>query len=172
MVRRRGAAPQVVGTHLHLSVSHTGNHVGVAVASRPVGLDVERVRPLDVEALAAVALSPAERDRLARDAVTLDDRAFLTIWVRKEAVLKAAGTGLAVDPRRLEVSPPSAAAGLLRADGLPHPARCWDLRDLAGPPGAVCALASLGPLADVRRCDGDRLLELAHATSGRVQRPA
>jgi phosphopantetheinyl transferase len=55
----------------------------------------------------------------------------LQIWVIKEAVLKASGSGLAVSPRRVTVSglpsagPPALAPAFL--DG--RPARVWAWRD-------------------------------------------
>jgi phosphopantetheinyl transferase len=40
------------GTHLHASVTHSGDLVGVALArTAPVGLDVERIAPVDVHRL-------------------------------------------------------------------------------------------------------------------------
>ncbi len=77
--------------------------VAVAVTDRGcVGVDVERIVPIDIdEHLCAVALTEQERAHVAT--ATDPVVAFLHLWCRKEAVLKALGTGLLVDPRRVDV---------------------------------------------------------------------
>lgn len=57
-----------------------------------VGVDVEAAGAAEFEGFDAVAVHPSESD---------DDRT--RTWVRKEAVLKACGVGLAVDPARLRL---------------------------------------------------------------------
>ncbi|MFI5693518.1 4'-phosphopantetheinyl transferase family protein [Kribbella sp. NPDC051586] len=83
---------------VELSVTHSGDLVGVAIADVPVGIDVEAVDPeLDVDAAARVALSPNEvRDLSGYDGIA-KAQAFTTYWTRKEAVLKATGEGLRGD---------------------------------------------------------------------------
>ncbi|OUE24568.1 4'-phosphopantetheinyl transferase family protein [Clavibacter michiganensis] len=81
---------------LHASVAHAGASVVVAVSAEgPIGIDAE------------------PRDREAPPGSTLAE------WVRVEAVLKADGRGLAVDPARVRSAPaPSDGDGLVaRIDG-------------------------------------------------------
>lgn len=64
-----------------------------------VGVDIEALRPIaDVAELATIHYTPAERGALA--ALEADsaafDHAFLTVWVRKEACVKALGEGLRI----------------------------------------------------------------------------
>lgn len=92
---------------LAVSVTHAGARVGVAVAhgSTPVldgagiGIDVsapsERATVVDV---AGSIVAPSERF-WARSA---DD--LVRLWVAKEAVLKAAGVGLSIDPSSVTLS--------------------------------------------------------------------
>lgn len=91
----RGPGARGPGT-LEFSLAHTGEVVGLAVASdRAVGLDLETVRPIaDPLGVAAVALPPSllaalssgsRRDRLL---------AFYRMWTDKEAVTKMQGHGL------------------------------------------------------------------------------
>lgn len=83
---------------IELSVTHSGDLVGVAVGDRAVGLDVERVDPgLDVDAVARVALTAAEMRELEGYDGIAKVRAFATYWTRKEAVVKATGDGLRGD---------------------------------------------------------------------------
>ena len=87
---------------LQLSLATRAGLVGVALASQPVGVDVERVEtqglpPLDV-------LHPAEREAL--DAIAPDARAlaFACLWAAKEAYVKALGTGFGRAPESFAVS--------------------------------------------------------------------
>lgn len=82
---------------LHTSRSYAGPVVAVAVSSAgPVGVDVEQVAAVAFPGFAGVALGPAERAG--------SDAARARAWTRKEAVLKAQGTGLRVDPRTVDVT--------------------------------------------------------------------
>ncbi len=90
---------------VELSVTHSGELVGVAVSDRPVGLDVEKVDPgIDVAGLAKVSLADQEIQSLEQ----YDDkaRAFTQYWTRKEAVVKASGDGIRTDLRTVVVSAP------------------------------------------------------------------
>lgn len=86
------------------NLSHTDGLTLVAVARTPVGIDVERLRPLaDALGLAHRFLAPAEAAAVAATGAAARDAAFLRAWTRKEAVLKASGHGLALDTRAIEV---------------------------------------------------------------------
>jgi 4'-phosphopantetheinyl transferase len=98
--------PQLVGTGLTASVSHSGDRAVVALMQDGrVGVDVEclgRTRWADVTSHVRAVSEPEPR--------THSD--FLRSWVRKEAVVKALGTGLRTDPRLVDVAPHSGFATL------------------------------------------------------------
>lgn len=100
---RQGVGP---GHNLHFSLSHAGDHALVALCNgHPVGVDLELFPahtslPDDL----TLHLSPAERETLARLPADQQPEAALRCWVRKEALLKACGTGLALPPAALSVS--------------------------------------------------------------------
>ncbi|MFD0369003.1 4'-phosphopantetheinyl transferase family protein [Streptomyces sp. NPDC127114] len=153
--------PYVEDASVEFSLTHSGERVAVAVTSgTPVGVDVERV-PEPVAELPLPVLSPAER--AVYDRVPEPERAaaFTAYWVRKEAVLKATGEGLRVDPARLTVAAPDRPAELLgwrgRAKAVrPHPpVRLYDLDAGEGYRGAV---ALLGPAHRIVRHDGGGVL--------------
>ncbi len=75
--------------------SHSGRWVLHAVADVEVGVDVERIRP-DFARLDDFLwiLSPEERAFALATVEPLRAAAFATIWVRKEAYVKALGEGL------------------------------------------------------------------------------
>lgn len=83
-----------------LSAAHSGDVVVAAVSDVGlVGVDVERVGAATFDSFADSVLTAGERRALA--AVPHDDQArwCAQVWTRKEALLKAAGRGLAVAPR-------------------------------------------------------------------------
>lgn len=102
---------------LEFSVSHSRGAIAVALAiGMEVGVDVEVPKPMPgrVERLAPRVLDPAslawfeslpQADSAARDSF------FYRQWVVREAVLKALGSGLTIDPRGLVVSPPGSVTG-------------------------------------------------------------
>jgi len=91
---------------LRFNLSHSGDIAVVAVATRhEVGVDVELVsRPRSPEALAPRVLSREELAELAVAGAPAEQRlAFLAAWTRKEAVLKASGTGIDRDLTAIDV---------------------------------------------------------------------
>ena len=79
----------------HFNLAHSGDLVLYAVTEREVGIDVERVRPLEnPEGLAKRFFSSTESEALQALPPTLRFKAFLITWVRKEAYVKARGEGL------------------------------------------------------------------------------
>lgn len=99
------------GHDVHVSVSHSGGFVGVALTEiAPVGIDVEAVTA-DLDDLVDVACHPDERSAI------VTSRDFTTVWVRKEAVLKAMGVGLRRDPATVVVTGPDEPAALRFVSG-------------------------------------------------------
>jgi phosphopantetheinyl transferase len=81
---------------LYFNVSHSGTWGLVAIASEPVGIDLEAIHPrIHVRSLVSTLLSPAERSawREIRPAEQLQQ--IVRLWVCKEALLKAMGLGIA-----------------------------------------------------------------------------
>jgi 4'-phosphopantetheinyl transferase len=98
-----GSAP--AGLLLSLSRSHgwallAAGPAGTAGAA--VGVDLERSSGVGFPGFDDVALTPAERQRLAALAPDEAMSWRAAAWARKEALLKARGTGLRVDPASVE----------------------------------------------------------------------
>lgn len=131
---------------LHLSISHAAD-VALFAFSRHsvVGIDVELIRPIP-EMCAIVQDCFSAREQVAWDRLPEDQRqeAFFHFWTRKEAVLKAMGTGLAFPPERVEVTcTPNEPARLLGIDDGEKRPREWSLAPLYPSTGYVGALAHL-----------------------------
>ena len=89
--------PELAGDNsLRFNLSHSGDLaiVGLAKAS-PVGVDVERIRPVhEVEGVARRFFRPEEADAVLARNGRERIRAFFRIWTRKESLLKLTGEGL------------------------------------------------------------------------------
>lgn len=132
-----------------VNISHSGALVLCAVtADRAVGVDVERIDRLDVSSLATTVLRQSERCFVGR-AVDESDaiRRFYQAWTLKEAVVKAVGCGLEVDPHEVgvEFAPPRVTFGppALR------PLTRWRLAFLRLPDGYVGACCATGEIASL-----------------------
>jgi 4'-phosphopantetheinyl transferase len=130
------------------SLTHAGDLVGVAVhPDGAVGLDVEQVRELgDLTAMAAHVCSPQES--------APDADAFFALWTRKEALLKAVGTGLATPMSAITLGP----AGVLAWTGDDAPRDPLWLADLRPAAGYHAAVAGTGTRPEITVERGDGLL--------------
>ncbi|MGN0235290.1 MAG: 4'-phosphopantetheinyl transferase family protein [Paludibacteraceae bacterium] len=81
-------------SQIHFSISHCKQAIAVAVADKPVGIDIETIRHPS-EALIEKTMNNQERLRIA--AADKPDEVFTALWTRKEAVLKCKGTGIVDD---------------------------------------------------------------------------
>jgi 4'-phosphopantetheinyl transferase len=81
---------------LEFNVSHSGRHALIAVSGSAVGIDVEEIHPnRDYLAIASRFYSAAELGSMLSLSEEKRIKLFFQYWTRKEATLKAAGTGLA-----------------------------------------------------------------------------
>lgn len=78
----------------YFNLSHSGHYVIMAQDSQPVGIDIERVRSVDIKAIEQF-FHTEERNYISQASDKID--AFYEIWVRKESFLKATGQGLTDD---------------------------------------------------------------------------
>lgn len=84
--------PYFVNSDYHFSISHTNHHAFCVLAKCPVGIDAEEAnRPVRL-ALAKRIFSPEEQAHFSR--CSDPQKAFLTLWVLKEAAAKCTGEGL------------------------------------------------------------------------------
>jgi len=90
---------------LHFNVSHCGDLALFAFADREVGIDVERIaQHTEMSRVAAHFFSPEEFLAFRQLAGAEQERFYFRTWVRKEAHLKATGSGLAVDPAKVSTA--------------------------------------------------------------------
>ncbi len=89
--------------HFNVSHSEAVALIGISDASE-IGVDIETLRPIsDAVSLAQSHFTPSELASYMASDDASKDMAFLCVWTRKEACLKAIGTGLSVAPSEIDV---------------------------------------------------------------------
>lgn len=83
--------PYIPGSPVAFNISHSGTFCACALGTSELGMDIEEIKPLDINDFNGV-LTEAEIKFIynSRDSLS----SFFTIWTRKEALIKAIGTGL------------------------------------------------------------------------------
>ena len=131
------------GADLRFNISHSGSVVALAVSvGVEVGVDVETEPPSDPASLAPIVLSTQELRAFEALPEALRPAAFVRCWTRKEALLKAAGTGLSSDPRLLTVGWGADPGGPV---AMPDSVVRFAVRDIAVPAGASGSVALAAP---------------------------
>ncbi len=100
-VRRAVTAPGA------MSLSHSRGHA-ICVSAPPgwrVGIDLEAIRPRDVDALTDWVCSSGERDALACLNGDAQQQLFYRLWTLKEAFIKAAGLDFPADMASVGLEP-------------------------------------------------------------------
>jgi len=135
--------PELESCAVRFSVSHSEHHAAIAVTQGcDVGVDIERDRPIDDRRLLArFIFSEQERDEFER--ANGNSRAFLNGWTRKEAFIKAHGSGMSLPLHQFSVSLDQPAR-LLRTDFDRGAVNQWTLDDLPVAEGFAAALALEG----------------------------
>ncbi|MFC5216521.1 4'-phosphopantetheinyl transferase family protein [Streptomyces coerulescens] len=128
---RPGPAPV-----LHFSLSHSSGRALVALATAPVGVDIQRMPSAQATEVCVRRLHPGERAELEELPQDRRGPAFGQLWARKEAYLKGIGTGLERPAHADYLGTP----GLGRWLRPPH----WTVLDLPGGPAHTAAVAVLG----------------------------
>lgn len=99
------------------NLSHSGRHALIGVShTHEIGVDVEELRRVsDAAAIAQGQFS--EQERLVVDVQPDDNQAsrvFLEVWTRKEACLKALGTGFSIAAKLVDAGIPTLASAVVR----------------------------------------------------------
>ncbi len=135
-------------TDVSFNLAHAEGVALIAVTiGRPVGVDVERVTDLDdAFDVAEICFAPAERRVLHAAPAAHVSATFFNCWTRKEAFIKAVGTGLSAPLQAFEVTlAPDTPARLCRVSGSARVAATWTMEALEPAPGYVGALAVRRP---------------------------
>jgi len=100
-----------------VSISHSGQRVALAIADgAPLGVDVEEIREAEVNDLARISFSAAERTAFALVPEPELRAAFFTYWSRKEAVVKTTGKGMSVPMSGFTLTPHDAPPSVVTSE--------------------------------------------------------
>ena len=142
--------PFLTGAHaqsgIEFNVSHSGDVFIYAVSrGRAVGVDVERKKEgMAVETIARRYFAPEEAHRLLEHAPP-EDRlpSFYRCWTRKEAYLKARGTGLTTGLHAFQVTfLPGVPPAMLHTEIEGEDPTDWRVFEVPVPDGYVAALVA------------------------------
>lgn len=95
--------PFVMGLAVEFNISHSGDIVVCAVDNKPVGIDIEKIRPMDLNVIQCIStekeIAYILGDNLNKDIsckITNDSvlSRFFEVWTLKEAYGKLKGTGI------------------------------------------------------------------------------
>lgn len=139
---------------LRFNISHCKASAVLAVSvGREVGVDVEVQIPEDFVDVARLVMTPCEHAALIALADSARPAAFLSSWTRKEALVKAFGAGLTIEPRLLDVGfGPNAPPRII---GPPQYPGVWSISGLVFRPEIPGAIAVAGERLDIVHCDTD-----------------
>ncbi len=138
---------------LEFNLSDSADMAVLAVGvERPLGVDIEQLRSMPQwQQIATRYFSPTERQALAELPAELQTRGFFNAWTRKEALLKAVGTGLAVPLEQAEVEVrPGEPVRVLAFPGDPAGERKWWLTAWDCGAEYLAALATPGEPSPVK----------------------
>jgi len=134
------AAPDAAHS-LQFNLAHSDSMVVYAIARHELGVDLERVRAMDeTEQIASHFFTSREYGCLLALPEQQRLEGFFNCWTRKEAYLKAIGSGLNEGLDQIEVSLAPGEAVELR--GVPKDSRQWSLHSLIPAAKFVGALAT------------------------------
>jgi len=137
------------GSNLSFNVSHSGDMGVFAFAlGRSVGVDVECIRyDVDVDEIPRRFFSPQEQQALAGLEAREKIEGFFNCWTRKEAYVKAVGSGLSLPLRDFDVSlVPGEPAKLLATRPLASLASKWSMESLSLGQECAAAVVVEGPI--------------------------
>ncbi len=141
------------GVEFNLTHSH-GLALCAVTIGQAIGVDLEAIRPLEnAERIIGRFFSPVEQAEFLRLAEADRRSAFFRGWSRKEAFLKATGTGLstALDSFDVTLGP---LPRLLRVGNDPIESTHWTLLDLHPDPTFASALATRSLNVSLQLWDG------------------
>lgn len=138
---------------LPFNLSNSSDLAAVAIGgSQPLGVDVEKIRPMDDgKAIAERFFSATEVAAFERLAHDDRDTGFFRCWTRKEAYIKAIGDGLTMPLDRFDVAlAADEPCRMLRIDGDERTAEGWSLDHFEPYDGYLGALARNSRRGSVR----------------------
>lgn len=88
--------PYLSNTEVQFNLSHSGEIVVLAISNKPIGIDIEHIKPvMDMAGVMQVCFNEQEIESI--NSSSNPQFRFYEFWTRKEAILKATGEGIATN---------------------------------------------------------------------------
>ncbi len=110
---KENGKPYPINIDLHFNVSHCEDYVVCVVDSKPVGIDIEKIRPINLK-IAKKFFSEEEQEYIFGHIATEEDfekdtendilEKFFRVWTSKEAYLKYTGDGICADLKNAKIN--------------------------------------------------------------------
>ena len=139
--RKKMEKPRLSQSQYQFNTSNSNDYALIAVSSHDVGIDVEKIAPLeDLMSVAQTVFTQPELDTLIVQSDEIPRQTtFYQYWSLKEAYLKGIGLGFSVNPK--EVTFDLAKSQLLKSPPQ-HASTSWYFWQLQSLPGYAIAVAS------------------------------
>ena len=150
---------------IQMNTSHSGDFVVHALTQGgPVGVDVERLRPMAELASITSRFAPDEAVELSCLPEGLRESSFFALWTRKEAYVKGLGTGFSKALNSFSMTARCDEAPRLKYDLQdPRAARLWRFVGFSPDAGYVACLAARGSIGAIHFWDFDEVTMAASA---------
>jgi 4'-phosphopantetheinyl transferase len=137
-----------VGAGIEFNVSHSHGLALICLSrDRHVGVDLEYIRNMsDLDLMIALALTTGEQAAISADPEPLET--FFRCWVRKEAIVKAAGVGLSASLRDVDVTT-SDGPVKVQLGNVQDRLATYEATDLEAPHGYKAAIACEWSIGDL-----------------------
>lgn len=127
--------------NLHFNISHSDNIALLALSRHPVGVDVEHVQQNhSMDLIACKQFTPTEQRALRSVSREERNARFITIWTRKEAVVKGMGCGLSVCLSDIDTGMPTTAPAMVL--GANQMSTAWYVRTVPVLPTQLASIAT------------------------------
>lgn len=83
-------------TNFNFNISHSGDFVVCAIDNRPIGIDIENVKPIKYEDIAKSFFAIKEFDYIIKNDSDSRLNKFYEMWTLKESYVKCCGQGLSI----------------------------------------------------------------------------
>lgn len=95
IVRSDNGKPFIKGCPIHFNISHAGDFVVCAFSEQEVGIDIEKIKKIDLDIAKRFFCQSEYEDLLAQNPTKQLDY-FYSLWTLKESYLKWLGSGMSI----------------------------------------------------------------------------
>ena len=92
----KNGKPYIENIDIEFSISHSGDIAMCAISDKPVGLDIEKIRDININVVKR--MFAADEQRYVLEKWSLSKQRFFEVWTRKEAYAKMLGKGVVYFP--------------------------------------------------------------------------